>query len=620
MAIDLFPVKSSPAKDGQIQPTKGLIGNSDINFAELMRNSGARLGNGLMAISDRAGITAIIDKGNGAAKFEDRPQNTPESQAERYDSPEPSSDPVERSAASPRDDPSRDQGTNTTSDQGEPADQVSVASEVTPDDHASDQGQQQSAKGDDGDQGSAANEGANENTDNENGDETGQAASSGEQPTEQAANGGENAATGNGKGIGSSADQILQSLLASTQTNGQAGQSAEHGKQSTNQAGPAENATKGLTTALGAVTKNTDGTANTAAQNATVTDAANSNKGGASASAKEGFNLHAAQAAQVKANSATQTINTGAGGDGQASAAAATGKATAAQQSAQLARMVGDGPKVAVSVQTGDEAAVVVSKPTASLTSSAALIGENNSQNGRGHQAQNPTATGPGLAQANSAQTQAQANTAQAAVQAQANISTGGEAKGLIQAAQQVGTTGSVASVGGEGVALTGNAGTAAQTQNSAQAQASNAPRQALPGQAVTDQVSVQITRAVNAGVDKITINLKPADLGRVDVKLEIGHDGRVSAIVTADNRNTLDLLQRDGKELQQALADAGLQMDNDSLSFNLRERGEQGSDSKTAGSEPGSETIDDGTDGSDTPLAGLAPHIISDTRVDIRA
>ncbi|HER26903.1 MAG TPA: hypothetical protein ENI69_07320, partial [Rhodospirillales bacterium] len=89
MAIDLFPVKSSPAKDGQIQPTKGLIGNSDINFAELMRNSGARLGNGLMAISDRAGITAIIDKGNGAAKFEDRPQNTPESQAERYDNPEP---------------------------------------------------------------------------------------------------------------------------------------------------------------------------------------------------------------------------------------------------------------------------------------------------------------------------------------------------------------------------------------------------------------------------------------------------------------------------------------------------------------------------------------------------
>lgn len=89
------------------------------------------------------------------------------------------------------------------------------------------------------------------------------------------------------------------------------------------------------------------------------------------------------------------------------------------------------------------------------------------------------------------------------------------------------------------------------------------------------DQVAVQIARAAATGADHINIKLKPAALGQVEVKLELTHDGRVAAVISADRSDTLDLLQRDAKALERALADAGLKTDSNSLQFNLR--GENG-------------------------------------------
>jgi len=62
-----------------------------------------------------------------------------------------------------------------------------------------------------------------------------------------------------------------------------------------------------------------------------------------------------------------------------------------------------------------------------------------------------------------------------------------------------------------------------------------------------------------------------------------MGMDGRVSAVVTADNKDTLDLLQRDQRALERALQDAGLKADSGSLSFNLRGGGEGGNSSAEA-------------------------------------
>jgi hypothetical protein len=85
-------------------------------------------------------------------------------------------------------------------------------------------------------------------------------------------------------------------------------------------------------------------------------------------------------------------------------------------------------------------------------------------------------------------------------------------------------------------------------------------------------QVAVALKQAAKpGGTERIDIQLRPASLGAVDVQLNLTHDGRVTAVISADRADTLDLLRRDAGGLEQALRDAGLQADSGSLSFNLR-------------------------------------------------
>ena len=95
----------------------------------------------------------------------------------------------------------------------------------------------------------------------------------------------------------------------------------------------------------------------------------------------------------------------------------------------------------------------------------------------------------------------------------------------------------------------------------------------------------MQIQRAVGDGVSRITVQLKPAELGSIEVQLDLAQDGRVSASILADRPETLDLLQRDARILERSLQDAGLKADSGSLSFDLRggTRQDQGSP-QTAG------------------------------------
>jgi len=104
------------------------------------------------------------------------------------------------------------------------------------------------------------------------------------------------------------------------------------------------------------------------------------------------------------------------------------------------------------------------------------------------------------------------------------------------------------------------------------------AARTAPPVPVPADQFAVHVARAAASGTDQISIKLKPAALGQVDVKLEVTHDGRVAAVVTAEKADTLDLLQRDSRALERALQDAGLKTDSNSLQFSLRGEGQAGS------------------------------------------
>ena len=94
---------------------------------------------------------------------------------------------------------------------------------------------------------------------------------------------------------------------------------------------------------------------------------------------------------------------------------------------------------------------------------------------------------------------------------------------------------------------------------------------QRAPTHPATMQVAVHVARAASDGIDRITVRLHPAELGRVDVKMEVAADGRVTAMVTAEKSDTLELLQRDSRALERALQESGLRTDSQSLNFGLR-------------------------------------------------
>jgi flagellar hook-length control protein FliK len=86
----------------------------------------------------------------------------------------------------------------------------------------------------------------------------------------------------------------------------------------------------------------------------------------------------------------------------------------------------------------------------------------------------------------------------------------------------------------------------------------------------VTEQVAIAVKRGAKAGNDQIQINLEPASLGKISVRLDVAQDGRVSAVFSADRADTLNLLNGDARSLEQSLRDAGLRADSSSLTFNL--------------------------------------------------
>jgi hypothetical protein len=95
---------------------------------------------------------------------------------------------------------------------------------------------------------------------------------------------------------------------------------------------------------------------------------------------------------------------------------------------------------------------------------------------------------------------------------------------------------------------------------------------------AAVEQVMMQLSRGVSKdGSSQMTIQLRPAELGRVDIKLNVGSDGKVQGTVTADNPATLGLLLKDVRGLERALQEAGLRADSGSLQFNLRGDGQNG-------------------------------------------
>lgn len=82
--------------------------------------------------------------------------------------------------------------------------------------------------------------------------------------------------------------------------------------------------------------------------------------------------------------------------------------------------------------------------------------------------------------------------------------------------------------------------------------------------------LAAQIQRRFVNGARVFDIRLDPAELGRVDVRLELSPDQRVQAILTVERPETLAEMQRNARELERALAEAGLDVGDDGLEFQL--------------------------------------------------
>lgn len=105
---------------------------------------------------------------------------------------------------------------------------------------------------------------------------------------------------------------------------------------------------------------------------------------------------------------------------------------------------------------------------------------------------------------------------------------------------------------------------------NTASASASSA------ASTTTQQVAVQIQNNLSSGVNTMTLQLEPMDLGKMNVKLSFAKDGTVKAHMTVEKPETLALLQKDSSHLQKALQQSGLTTDENSLSFDLKQQGQQ--------------------------------------------
>lgn len=255
------------------------------------------------------------------------------------------------------------------------------------------------------------------------------------------------------------------------------------------------------------------------------------------------------------------------------------------QQAATLAGKAGDDTRLQVNVSASDEARTLVSRPNATLAALAAADGGD----GKSPIGQGPAQGTVGAQQAQNAAIQAQAAATAAAATNQAPGAAGGttagtfaqaitETKSVGQIQATAANGGATAQTGGGETGTQTGTGAGATTQNTQQSQtsqahAAQAPRHAQFRQQVLEQVQVHVAKAAQSGSDKITIQLRPAELGRVEVRMEVGQDGRTTVHVTADRQDTLDLLQRDSRDLARSLQDAGLRADAGSLSFGLREQ-----------------------------------------------
>jgi flagellar hook-length control protein FliK len=86
-----------------------------------------------------------------------------------------------------------------------------------------------------------------------------------------------------------------------------------------------------------------------------------------------------------------------------------------------------------------------------------------------------------------------------------------------------------------------------------------------------TEQVSIHIAQAKIGKMDRVTLNLHPTDLGRVEIRMQVDSDQNTFVRIHSESRDTYDLLRADRGNLERILQDVGLKLDSGNLEFGYR-------------------------------------------------
>ena len=89
--------------------------------------------------------------------------------------------------------------------------------------------------------------------------------------------------------------------------------------------------------------------------------------------------------------------------------------------------------------------------------------------------------------------------------------------------------------------------------------------------------LAIEIAASAKSGKTRFEIRLDPAELGRIDVRIDIDRHGQMTSHLTVERPETLSMLRQDAHQLQRALDNAGLSTGNGGLQFSLRDQSSQG-------------------------------------------
>src|SRR5205085_4244671 len=92
--------------------------------------------------------------------------------------------------------------------------------------------------------------------------------------------------------------------------------------------------------------------------------------------------------------------------------------------------------------------------------------------------------------------------------------------------------------------------------------------------------LAMEIAASAKSGKSRFEIRLDPADLGRIDVRIDVDRNGQVTSHLTVERPETLSMLRQDANQLQRALADPGFKTDGSGLQFSLRDQPPSGQNS----------------------------------------